>query len=105
MARRADGQVIFHRAAINIGQRTVDKRRDERVERLTVMHWQGAGLLIYRTAGGVHARCATSPSRPESTASGQFRRRKTLPRRVTTRPGGTAPAIHQSPSVIRAQAF
>src|SRR6476469_10716859 len=105
MARRADAQVIFDGAAIDVGQRTVDKRRDERVERITVMHWQDAGLLIYRTSGAARARCATSPLRPESTASWQFRRRKILPRRVTRPPGGIARAVRRWPTAARARAY
>src|SRR3954449_2496465 len=105
MARRTLAEVIFHGAAIGVGQRTVDERRDERIERITVMHWRDAGLLIYRTAGAVRARCATSRFQPEPTASWQFRRRKTLPRRVTRPPGGTAPAVRRSPPAARAQAF
>src|SRR6476469_7746784 len=103
MARRADAQVLFNGAAIAVGQRTVDERRDERVERITVMHWQDAGLLIYRTTDAGRARCATSPYQPESTASWQFRRRKTLPRRVTRPPGGIAPALRRWPTAARAQ--
>src|SRR5690349_19806040 len=103
MTRRTDAQVIFDGAAIGVGQRTVDERRDERVERITVMHWQDAGLLIYRTTGAVRARCATSRFQPEPTASWQFRRRKTLPRRVTRPPGGIAPAVRRWPIAARAQ--
>jgi hypothetical protein len=38
VARGADAQMLFDRAPVGVGQLAVDKRRDERVERLTVMH-------------------------------------------------------------------
>jgi hypothetical protein len=38
VARRTFLQMIFDRAALGVGELTVDERRDQRIERLTVMH-------------------------------------------------------------------
>jgi hypothetical protein len=38
VARRTGSQMIFHGAAIGVGELAVDERGDERIERLTVMH-------------------------------------------------------------------
>ena len=52
-------------------------------------------MAAARTADAARARCATSRCRPAPAASPRFRRRKTLPRPVTTPPAGTRPAARR----------